>query len=324
MANPTPSSVYVDAVYSQLLQSYVQDAEGFIARDVFPWLPVDAQTGLYPIFDKNDMQRDEMQTRAPGSEAEHSGFRLSTSSFTCIPYALKKLIDDQTKANAKSRGGMVDLEMAALSWLGQKFLLRVERQWASDFFKANVWGGGTGNDVAVANQWSDQTNGDPLLDITNGKTTIIKLIGRKPNTLVIGWEVFAALTQHPEIKDQFKYTSSESITEAMLAGFFGIDNLRVASAIVATNVEKETAVRALIVGKAAWLGYVAKNPGWGEPSAGYTLYWEGVTDGLPGITGGVTQNYNYLTRSDEYELQAAWTNVLTAPDAGLYYPAVVA
>ncbi len=321
--NPTPNSVYVDQVRSELLQSYMQDEAGFVCTK-FPWRPVDAQTGLYPVFNKNDMQRDEMQPRPPGTRAETSGWRLSTSGYTCIPYALKKLIDDQTKANANSRGGFVDLEMASIQWLAQKYLIRAERQWSADIFLANTWGGGSGNDYTVSNTWDNQTLGDPLSDVETIKSNVIQSIGRKPNTMIMGYQVFMQLKQHPEIKDQFKYTSDRSITEDMLAGFFGIDNVYVASAIAATNVEGETAVRSFIVGKSVWIGYVAPNAGWGVPSAFYTLYWDQCTDGLPGITGGVVTRYDPDTRSDVYELQSAFCNVITANDAAYLAPNVVA
>jgi len=56
--------------------------------------------------------------------------------------------------------------------------------------------------------------------INAGSQVIRRSIGRRPNTLIISAEVFDALKEHPEVQDQFKYTSAESITTAMLARYF--------------------------------------------------------------------------------------------------------
>lgn len=56
-------------------------------------------------------------------------------------------------------------------------------------------------------------------------------VGVDPNTLVLTPGDFEACKEHPEVKERFKYTSSESITEAMLANFFEVGTVEVGKAI---------------------------------------------------------------------------------------------
>jgi len=57
-------------------------------------------------------------------------------------------------------------------------------------------------------------------------------IGVEPNKMVISKPVFAALKTHPKIKEQFKYTSSDSITTVMLANYFDLAQVVVGKSVI--------------------------------------------------------------------------------------------
>lgn len=326
MPQPAPSD-YIDPVLTNVAVSYRNAADSFIARQVFPTIPVPTQTGRYYIFDKNSWFQDSMRKRPPATESVGSGYTVSSSQYFCDVWALHKDVDDQTRANLRGR---LDPDRNATAWLTQMSLLRLEIQWVSDFFTPGVWNGGvdlTGvSGVPGANQfkqWSDYAASDPVNDIEEGKERIVSVTGLMPNVLVLGYQVRRKLVNHPDLIDRFKYTTSEAITEQILARMFGVDRVLTAQAVKATNVEGETAAYSFVHGKSALLMHVASTAAPDIPSAGYTFEWEGVSDGL-GETVGISTIPMPTLRADRIEIQSAFDNKVVSSDLGIFYNTVVA
>jgi hypothetical protein len=294
--------------------AYIQNATNFIAGRVFPIVPVMKQTDKYYTYTKNDWFRDEMQQRPDATESAGSGYGLSTASYSADVWSLHKDIGDQTRSNADAP---LDMDRDATQFLTQRGLLRREIQWVSDYFATSIWAtdktGGT--DFTV---WSNYTSSDPIEDIEAGKSTVLSSTGFMPNTLVLGYDVFRKLKHHPDIVDRIKYTSSENITEAMLARLFELDNVYVAKAVKATNNEGETAAYSMTHGKHAWLGYVNPSPGLLAPSAGYTFVWNGVSGSL-GVEAGVSRFRMEHLKADRLEIEMAWDNKVVATDLGYFF-----
>jgi hypothetical protein len=161
-------------------------------------------------------------------------------------------------------------------------LISRELQWSSACFAANWDKNYTGVASGAVSgtsfiQWSDQTSSNPEADVQAAKTYILKATGYEANTLTVGYETFAALKQHPDIKDQYKYTSSESITEDMIAKTLGVEKLLVGKASYDTSDEPAAASSSFINGKGALLAYVPASPGLMVPSAMYTFVWANYT-----------------------------------------------
>ena len=265
MAQPTSTQVHVNRPLTNISVAYIQNQANFIADKVFPVVPVDKQADIYTVYTKNDWFRDEAQPRAPGDESAGSGYNLvNTNTYYATPYAFHKDVADQIRANADSH---LNIDREATEFVTQRLLVRRERLWATSFFANSIWGT-TVTGVTDYAQWSDFAASDPAANVETGKVTILTNTGFEPNTLVLGYEVFSKLKQHPVIKDQFKYVSSQSITEEMMAQFFDVDRVMVAKATYASNVEGETAAYSLIQGKHALLAYVNPRPSLMTPSAG--------------------------------------------------------
>jgi hypothetical protein len=107
-------------------------------------------------------------------------------------------------------------------------------------------------------QWSDYTSSDPINDIEAGKSQILSTTGQEANTLVLGYETFRQLKNHPDLVDRIKYTSSQTITTDMLAAMFDIPRVMVAKAVKATNKEGATGAYGFAYGKGALLCHVAQ------------------------------------------------------------------
>lgn len=316
MAQPTSSQVHVNAVLTNISIAYQQSMNNFVASKVFPIVPVVKQTDIYYSYNKNDWLRDEMQVRPPGTESAGSGYGVNTNTYSCTKWALHKDIDDDTRANADNP---LNMDRDATNFLTMRKMIRMENQWTADYFTTGVWA----NDVTPGNLWSAYASSDPIQDIETGKTTVLSNTGFEPNTLVLGYEVFSQLKNHPDLVDRFKYTTSEVVTAQIMARLFDLDNVYVAKSVKATNVEGETAAYAFSHGKHALLCHVAQTPGLLAPSAGYTFEWTGVAGDLGEATAIKTFRMEHL-ESDRVEIQAAWDNKVVASDLGYFFNGAVA
>lgn len=325
MPQPNVNSVHVDAILTNISVAYLQKQENFIADKVFPIVPVDKKSDKYFVYTKNDWFRDEAQRRADATESAGSGYNLETGTYSADVWAFHKDVGDQTLANADAP---LNPLREATEFVTHRLLLRRELQFVSDFFTTGVWGtdvtGVSGTPGSgQTKQWSDYTASDPIDDIEAAKSQILSTTGMEANTLVLGYDVFRALKNHPDLVDRIKYTSSQTITEDMLARMFDLDRVLVAKAVKATNAEGVTPGYGFAYGKAAALYHVAPNPGLLTPSAGYHFSWTGVSGGI-GSTIGVSSFRMESLKAERVEAEMAFDNKVIGSDLGLFWNTIVA
>ena len=319
MPQPTSSDVHVDAILTNISVAYIQQQGAFIANRVFPSVPVEKQSDKYFTYTKGDWFRDEAALRAPATESVGSGYSLSTATYSTDVYAFHKDVDDQVRANADNP---INPDRDATEFVTQRMLLRQEIDWNTSYFTTGVWDtdvvGGTN-----FTKWSNYTSSAPIEDVETGKATILTSTGFLPNTLVLGYDAFRQLRNHPDIIDRIKYTSSEVPTEGVLARMFGVDRVLVARAIKNSGAEGAAVSMTTVHGKNAALYYVAPSPGLLTPSAGYQFGWRGVSDGM-GQNIGISRFRIPELRADRIEAQMAWDYKVVASDLGYFFSACVA
>lgn len=325
MPQPSINSVHVDAILTNISVAYMQKADNFIADKVFPVVPVDKKSDKFFVYTKNDWFRDEAQRRADGTESAGSGYNLTTGTYAADVFAFHKDVGDQTVANADAP---LNPLREATEFVTNRMLLRKELQFVSDFFTTGVWaddvtGVAGAPSSGETKQWSDYTSSDPIDDIEEAKSEILGNTGMAPNTLVLGYEVFRQLKNHPDLVDRIKYTSSQTITEDMLARMFDLDRVLVARAVKATNNEGASEAYGFAYGKAAALYYVAPSPGLLTPSAGYTFSWTGVSGGI-GSTIGVSSFRMESLKAERVEAEMAFDNKVIGADLGYFWNTIVA
>jgi hypothetical protein len=325
MPQPTQSQVHVDAILTNISVAYMQKAENFIADKVFPVVPVDKQSDRYFRYTKNDWLRDEAKTRADGTESVGSGYNITTDTYYADVFAIHKDVGDQTRANADAP---INVDREAAEFVTHRLLTRRELQFVSDFMQGGVWGttaSGVSGSATTGQftQWNNYTASDPIQDIEAGKAGILSVTGYEANTLVLGYDVFRALKNHPDLVDRIKYTSSQTITEDMLARMFDIERVLVSKAIRATNAEGATEAYGFATGKSALLAHVAPNPGLLTPSAGYTFQWTGVSGGL-GLTIGTSSFRLESLKATRIEAELAFDNKVVGSDLGYFWQTAVA
>lgn len=325
MSSPTLNQVHVDAILTNASVAYIQSADNFIATKVFPIVPVDKQSDLYFKYTKEDWFRDDAKVRADGAEAAVSGYGLTTDNYYAQVYAVKKAIGDQLMANFDSP---LDPLRDGAKFTAQLMLNRLEAQFVTDFVTTGVWGtdyegvssSPTGNQFI---QWSDLANSDPIQNIEAAKAKILSTTGFEANKLVLGYDVYRVLRNHPDIIDRVKYTGRDVPDTQYLAQLFGLDEVLVAKAVKNTAAEGQTGSYSFSFGKSAILVHSAPNPGLLMPSAGYSFQWRGVSEGL-GLTVGTKQYRVEQNAATFVESQIAFDNKVVAADLGAYFGTAVA
>ncbi len=325
MPNPTPSDVHVNTPLTNLSVAYIQQATNFVADKVFPIVPVNKQSDRYFVYDRADWFRTEADERAPGAESAGGGWRIdNTPTYYCRVYAVHKDIDDQVRANADAP---IDMDRDATEWDTQQLLLKREKVFVNSYFKTGVWGtdltgvaaSPTGNQFL---QW-DQASSTPIMDVEKQAIAMAEKTGYKPNVLVLGPRVLAALKEHPTILDRIKYTQRAMVTPDLLAGLFEVERVLVPFATENTAAEGAAATYSLFYGKSAMLCYAAPNPGLMKPSAGYIFAWTGLFGA--GAYGNRIKRFRMeQLAADRVEAEMAFDPKLVAAELGVFLSGAVA
>lgn len=328
MPNPTAGDVHVNRPLTNMSIAFLQKAENFVAARVFPNIPVDKQSDLYFEYNRGDFNRDEAKLRAPGTESAGGGYRVTTASYFADVHAFHKDIPDQIRSNADMP---LSQDREATEYVTHKALIRREKDWAAKYFATGKWTTDiTGVDAAPATgevlQWDDDSS-TPIEDLEVGIQTILGSTGFRPNTLVVGSQVWSELKNHPDVVERVKYSSSPGnpavVTKQSVAALLEIERILEMQAIENTAAEGLAAVHSFIGGKKALLVYAAPTPGIMTPSAGYTFSWNGY------LGAGAQGNRIKMFRmehlaSDRVEIEMAWAQKLIAADMGYFFNSIVA
>lgn len=284
MPNPTIGDVHVQAALTDVSVAYAQAQENFIADIAAPIIPVQKQADKYFVYDRQDMLRSDARPRAPGTQSAGGGVRVSTETYFCDRIAIHQDLDDPTRANSDPA---INLDADAAEYVTQQVMLKKEKDWVTAFFATGIWDGASStSDMTGAaapastasnfRHWSDVAS-TPIEDIRGEITSVARRTGRRPNTLILGAQVWTALADHPDILDRIKYTERGVVTEELLASLLGLKKVLTNWVVEDSSVESSTAASyGFVAGKNALLAYVEPNPGLKRPSAMYQFVWTGM------------------------------------------------
>lgn len=315
MAQPTHSEIQaVDPVLTQMLVGYQQSDDRFVANKVFPYVPIDKQSGTYYIFTKKYWFLDQLAARAVAGKFPRSGYGVSTATTLAQLWGLEHGIADEARSNNQMP---MALEQAGAAWLAQQSLIRRERAWATDFMANSVWGTTDNNS---ATNWSDFTSGDPIANVLTARRTISNNTGYDGNTMLMGYIVHQALVNHPDIIDRVKYVQMATMAtvEGALAAAFGVQNYWVSKATYNSANEYATFSAAAIIDDDCLVCHCTPSPGIGTASCGYTFTWAG--GGGPGV---VATYRDQSVKSDILQLSEAWDQKAVATDLGYLFLDIV-
>jgi len=315
MPQPTQSQVHVDAILTNMSVAYMNEMDSFVASRVFPTISVNKQSDKYFTYSQADFYRDQAKVRADGTESAGSGYSLSTDTYSSSVWALHKDIGDQVRANSDTP---LDPDMDATRFLTHQMMIRQERDWATNYFTTSVWG----NDSTPSTLW-DATGSDPIGDIQTGINTILSDTGYLANTLVLSYNAYKTLRNHPDFVDRYKYTSADSITPELIGKVLDLPRVMVMKGVYNSAAEGATASYAQVGDKDALLCYVAPSAGLMTASAGYNFVWNGVGGGL-GTSVAVSKYRMDWLRADRLEIESAWDFKVVSSNLGYFFSNPVA
>jgi len=302
----------------------------FVAEAFAPIIAVQKQSGKYFVYNQNDWMRSDAEDRAPGTESAGGGYRIGNDPYFCDRKAIHKDIDDPTRANADAA---INPDIEATEYVTEQIVRAKEIDFASTFFTTTVWSGAsstgdmTGQAAPASTaanflQWNNPAS-VPIEDIQGEIVSIARRIGRKPNKLLLGPQVYYWLQSHPDIQDRIKHTQRGVVTEDLLASLFGLDEVKVGWGTYSTGYEGATGSYAFHYGKAALLAYVNPNPGLRQPTAMYTFVWTGQT-GVPARGVRIKRFRLERQESDRVEGETWFDHVVASTAAAAFFTTAVA
>lgn len=350
---PSSGDMHIDEALTDLSLAFMQDAEGFVARRAFRSVPVKQRGNVYWTYPRGAFNRNQMAKRAPGTESRGANYQVDTAKYYCDVYALHVDVADQIRDNADSA---INIDRDVTTFLTMKGMLLEEIDWRDKFFggagfvatPGSVWayvydGNATPTAVATLDPtsgtagnrrvqfWSSSPGAGELGPIEVVKRAKRDMqqntgFGQRNMIMVMGREVFDALTDNPDIIDRIDRGQTPGgpamSNEQNLAVLFGLDEVIVMDAIENTAEVGLVDNHQFIGGKNALLLYRPSSPGLMTPAPGYTFLWSGFS----GANAGGTRIKNMrvdLKESDRIEIQSAFEHNQVSTELGVYFNGIV-
>lgn len=197
-AKSTRDLQIVDAVLSNVARAH--KPRGFIYNEVLPSIPVELDSGRYPIFDGffDDDTDPKVSDRAETPEVD---FSWSEDTYLCEDYRLKASI---TKKEERQAHSVLRLRQNKLDAVLMRMAIRRERR-AADLLRKTTNGGGLNLGSTVSTNW-DQDAATIEVDIQTGAEAVYDETGMTTNAIVIPWKVAYAVALQQDIREIIKYT----------------------------------------------------------------------------------------------------------------------
>ena len=252
----------INAYLSEVARGYGNNS--FIAENLFPI--IDSEKEKIDIFQFNkeafQLYDTERAIRANSNVITPKGFSKHTA--TLAEHDLAYPIDYREEDEAEK----VKLQLHATNVVTEGLKLKLEKQCAD--LAQDPKNYATENKIALSgtSQFTNDAS-DPLKVVNAGKDAVCGKIGKDPNTLVMGQEVWQALKQNTSLKNLIASSSNKIITLDLLKEFFEIENIVVGRSIYADANNNF----ARVWGNNIILAYVPKLTSRTEydPSFGYTV-----------------------------------------------------
>lgn len=222
----------IDPVLSEVARGY-QNSE-LVGVNLFPYVPVGQRGGKIIEFG-TEAFRLYATGRVPGANTKRVSFGYSSGSYALEQHALEGVVPVEHQEEAQAVPG-INLAQGTIRGVQDIISLRLEKAQADLARNAANYGANNKTTLSGTSQWSDYSGVSmPGQDIRDAIEAIRSVTGKRPNVVLMGAKVFAALQEHPAILDRTKHTSKDSITTAILAGLWNVQSVVVGDSIYADD-----------------------------------------------------------------------------------------
>lgn len=311
---PEVSQVHVDAALTNVSVAYRNNE--YIADHVAPPVPVRKQSDKYFVYDtEREAMRATADRRSPGAEATEVNFAVSTDSYYCEDHALESAIPDEERENADPA---IQPDIDRTEFLTDK--INLNREIALETLLRT--GAGIAEDALdPAEQWDNPAN-DPLPRFQTARLEIFEQVQKRANTVILPYNVFDIVRNHPKVVERIKYSSAGVLSEDLLAQLLDVDKVLVARSFKNTAAKGQAANVTPVWGRNVYMLYVPPRPALKQVSLAYTFSWTGS----PGsVAGTLVERWREARRkADMIRVQKYYDTKLVAPGAGYRITNVIA
>lgn len=308
----------VNPVYTQIALAYKN--KSLIADQVLPRQPVDGRTFKYKVYNKAEsftVPDTTVGRKGAPNEVEFGATELSNF---VLDYGLDDVVPVE---DVKSAPPGYDPLGRATEGLTDLILLDREKRVANMVFNAANYPAANKVQLAAADQWSNFSNAssDPVEDIL----TYMESMLMRPNTLVLGSQVWFMLRRHPKIIGAvYPQGGNASVggvaMQQAVKELFEIENLYVGEAFINTAKPGQTATMSRLWGKHAALLHL-------NPLA--SVQGNGVTFGATAtwdtrVAGTIDEPKVGLRGATRVRVGESVRELITASDAGFFIQDAVA
>lgn len=265
---PGQARIY-DPVLSNIAHGYKNPDVSRVGRVFFPRVVV-PQRGAQILKFGKDSYRLLNARRAPGANTKRVQYGYTAGPVALVQERLEALVPVELQDEATTVPG-VDLSRRSIENVQEVFDRAEEYEQVQILVNAANYDANHKVALAGAAQWDAAT---PAIgkQVRDAKEAIRASTGRYPNRMALAPNVFNALAESAEIRDRFKFTSSESITTAMLAAYFQLQEVVVGTDTYLADADADTADTTDMMSNVAVLGYVPTGASYDVPSYGYTYH----------------------------------------------------
>lgn len=294
----------IDPILSQHARGYT-NAE-MIGHLILPYVTIMQRGGRVIRFGKEAFRKANTR-RAPGAETQRVTFGYASDPIALFQDSLEGLVPAETAEEA-SRVPGIDLGRLAVENVQDIISLGRECE-VADLVRNPANYAGNAEALAGTDRWFDAAS-NPKEQIDDAQETIRRKIGRKANLLTLSPNAMRAACDHPRIRDQFKYTSADSITKDMLARYFNVGEVICGEGVVLDDDAGDDDAARDIWGDDVVLSYKPMGTqNYMVPAFGYTYRLTG--------TPMVEQPYHERNRKSwVYPVQEEWQAVMAGAEGG--------
>ena len=325
---PQPQLAPVNAVLTAFGVAFLQRTDKFICDKVFPWRPVPNKTGRYNFYTLDDTLRDEIGELVGTSESPEIGFSKFQRTYNTRRFGGRTFENDDLLSEWS---GPLTVSQAITQHLLQKGMIRCEKMWHDNFFKAGVWGtdyAGADADNTTTGRW-DRAGNDFVKNIHLACDTVEGKTGFRPNTMVIGLQAYTSIinqTFYRQLRPENTQWTAEQ--QSKLLTTLGLDRIHISRAVSATSrpgVTKANIKVGFMSGKSALLCYVEPNPSPITPTAGVTFTTRNSMGRAlgQGMGFGVWRYVDQAKHALVVDVRANWEHQVVAPDVGVFFSDIV-
>jgi len=258
-------SLFVSPLLTQISTKYTN--ENYICEKVFPIVQVKKDTGKIVSYSMDNLRIVEA-LRGVGSQANEVGHTVTISDhYSLSERCLQELVPDEHMEQADTP---IKPKIDATENLMDRILVIKEKLLADSIGSTSVVTYNT--TLSGTDQWSDYANSDPIGDIKTGANSVRTYSGKKPNTLILAYNTWQQLVDHPDVTDRVKYSQLADVDSlnSALARIFNVKRVWVGDAQYNSGAEGRTASLTDIWNKIAIICYIEDNPTLKSRSLGFT------------------------------------------------------